>query len=105
MADAFSLKLQRNNRKNALARNSAKGKAGEKAVCPPCRGDETTTCHDRAFLFHYTSLKFTVILSFKQVILIFDNQAEAMYFLKAVIPFYFLNWLCYRKWLMFFPCL
>ena len=78
-------------------------KSDKKAVVSACCGDETTTCHDRAFLFHYTSLKFTVILSFNQVILIFDNQAEAMYFLKAVIPFYFLNWLCYRKWLMFFP--
>ena len=32
MVDAFSLKFQRNNRKNALAMNSAKGKDGEK-VC------------------------------------------------------------------------
>ena len=32
MVDAFSLKFQRDNLKNALAEDSAKGKAGEKAV-------------------------------------------------------------------------
>ena len=40
MVDDFSLKLQRNNRQNALAVDSAKGKA-KKAVFSPCCGDET----------------------------------------------------------------
>ena len=40
MVDAFSLKLQRDNRQNALAVDSAKGKA-KKAVFSPCCGDET----------------------------------------------------------------
>jgi len=48
MVDAFSLKLQRDNRKNALASDSAKGKTGEKAVCSPHCGDETTTYYNRA---------------------------------------------------------
>ena len=29
--------------------NSTKGKAGEKAVCSQCCGDETNTYYDRAF--------------------------------------------------------
>ena len=63
----FSLKLQRNNRQNALAMDSAKGKSGEKVciftmlwrwsnhilwqshwkkpVFPLCCGDKTTTCY------------------------------------------------------------
>ena len=32
MVDAFSLKLQRDNRKNALAVDPAKGKTGKKAL-------------------------------------------------------------------------
>ena len=42
MADAFSLKFQRDNRQNALARDSAKGKTGEKGCVFPSCGDETT---------------------------------------------------------------
>ena len=44
----FSLKLQGNNQQNASTMNSTKGKAGEKAVCSQCCGDETTTYYDRA---------------------------------------------------------
>ena len=40
----FSLKFQKNNRQNALAVDSAKGKAGEKAVVSPRCGDETAPC-------------------------------------------------------------
>ncbi|WP_337431046.1 hypothetical protein [Bilophila sp.] len=47
MVDAFFLKLQRNNRQNALAVDSAKGKT-KKAVFSPGCGDETATCPDRA---------------------------------------------------------
>ena len=39
----FSLKLQRDNRKNALAVDPAKGKTGKKAIFSPHCGDETTT--------------------------------------------------------------
>ena len=42
MADAFSLKFQRN-KQHALAGDSAKGKAGKKAVFSPCGEDEATT--------------------------------------------------------------
>ena len=45
----FSLKLQRDNRKNALAVDPAKGKTGEKAVFSSHCGDETTTNDNRAF--------------------------------------------------------
>ena len=44
----FPLKLQRNNRQNALAVDPAKGKTGKKAVFSPYCGDEAATCHDRA---------------------------------------------------------
>ena len=44
----FSLKLQRDNRKNALAVDPAKGKNGEKAVFSPHCGDETTIYYNRA---------------------------------------------------------
>ena len=39
----FSLKLQRDNRKNALAVDPAKGKTGKKLYFSPHCGDETTT--------------------------------------------------------------
>jgi len=44
----FSLKRQRNDRKNALAVAPEKGKTGEKAVFSPHCGDETTTYHIRS---------------------------------------------------------
>ena len=44
----FSLKLQRDNRKNALAVDPAKGKPEKKAVFLPHCGDETTTNYNRA---------------------------------------------------------
>ena len=47
----FSLKLQRDNRQNALAVAPAKGKTGEKAVFSPHCGDEITTNYNRAFYF------------------------------------------------------
>ena len=43
MVDAFSLKFQRDNRKNALAVDPAKGKIGKKAVFSPYCIDKTTT--------------------------------------------------------------
>ena len=49
MVDAFSLKLQRDNRKNALAVDPAKGKTGKKLYFSPHCGDETTTYYTRAF--------------------------------------------------------
>ena len=50
MVDAFSLKLQRNNRQNALAVDSAKGKT-KKAVFSPRCGDETAHALTGANLF------------------------------------------------------
>ena len=47
----FSLKLQRDNRQNALAVAPAKGKTGEKAVFSLHCGDEITTTYNRAFYF------------------------------------------------------
>ena len=52
----FSLKFQGKNQQNASAMKSAKGKIGEKAVCSPCCGDETTTYHDRAFFIMSVSI-------------------------------------------------
>jgi len=47
----FSLKLQRDNRKNALSVAPAKGKPEKKAVFSPHCGDETTTnYYNKAFL-------------------------------------------------------
>lgn len=46
---SFSLKFQGNNRQNALALDSAKGKLEKKAIFSTCCKDETTTYHDRAF--------------------------------------------------------
>ncbi len=45
----FSLKLQRDNRKNASAVDPAKGKTGKKAVFSSHCGDETTINYNRAF--------------------------------------------------------
>ena len=47
----FSLKLQRDNRKNALAVEPAKGKTGKKLYFSTHCGDETTTYFNRAFLY------------------------------------------------------
>ena len=49
MVDAFSLKLQRDNRKNALTADPAKGETGKKLYFSPHCGDETTTYFNRAF--------------------------------------------------------
>ena len=51
MADAFSLKLQRNNRKNALAVDPATGKIRKKLYFSSHCGDETTV--------YYKSLAFS----------------------------------------------
>ena len=45
----FSLKLQRDNRKNTLAVDPAKGKTGKKLYFSPHGGDETTIYYNRAF--------------------------------------------------------
>ena len=45
----FSLKLQRDNRKNALTADPAKGETGKKLYFSPHCGDETTTYFNRAF--------------------------------------------------------
>ena len=47
----FSLKFQRNNRQNALAMDSTKGKLEKKAVFSSRCGDEATAYYDRAFFF------------------------------------------------------
>ena len=47
----FSLKLQRNDRKNAPAVAPAKGKTGKKAVFSPYCGGETATYSGRAFSY------------------------------------------------------
>ena len=44
----FSLKLQRDKQKNALAVDPDKGKAGKKLYFSTHCGDETTTCYNRA---------------------------------------------------------
>ena len=51
MVDAFFLKLQRDNRKNALTVDPAKGKTGKKLYFSTHCGDETTTYSNRAFLY------------------------------------------------------
>ena len=48
----YFLKLQGDNRQNALAVSPAKEKAGKKAVFSPHCGDETTTCYNRALENH-----------------------------------------------------
>ncbi len=48
----FSLKLQRDNRQDALSAAPAKGKTGEKACIFTTLWDETTAYYDRAFLNH-----------------------------------------------------
>ena len=52
----FSLKLQRDNRKNALAVVPAKGKTGKKLYFSPHCGDETTTCYNKAQLYAFSSI-------------------------------------------------
>ena len=47
----FPLKLQRDNRKKALAVAPAEGKTGKKLYSSPYCGDGTTTYYNRAFLF------------------------------------------------------
>ena len=47
----FSLKPQRDNRKNALTVEPAKGKTGKKLYFSTHCGDETTTYSNRAFLY------------------------------------------------------
>ena len=51
MINAFSLKIQRDNRKNALLVNPAKGKPEKKAVFSPHCRDKTTINNNKAFLF------------------------------------------------------
>ena len=48
MADVFLLKIQRDNRKKALAVYPAEGKTGKKLYFSPYCGDETTTYYNRA---------------------------------------------------------
>ena len=48
----FSLKLQRDNRQDALSVAPAKGKTGEKGCIFTTLWDETTAYYDRAFLNH-----------------------------------------------------
>ena len=48
MVDAFSLKFQRNNQQNALARVPPRGKLEKRVVFSPYCGDETTPYYDRA---------------------------------------------------------
>ena len=45
----FSLKLQRDNRQNALAVDPAKGKTGEKGCIFTTLWDEITAYYDRTF--------------------------------------------------------
>ena len=52
----FSLKLQRENRKNTLAVDSAKGNTGKRLYFSPHCGDEITTYSDRAFVIGFSSL-------------------------------------------------
>ena len=49
MVDAFPLKLQRDNRQNALAVDPAKGKTRKKLYFSSHCEDETTTYSNRAF--------------------------------------------------------
>ena len=52
MVDVFSLKFQRDNRKNALAVDPAREKTGKRLYFPPYCGDETTTYYyNRVFFF------------------------------------------------------
>ena len=51
MVDAFSLKLQRDYRQNALSVDPAKGKLEKKAAFPPHCGDETTTNYNQSLLY------------------------------------------------------
>ena len=48
---AFFLKLQRNNRKNALTVDPSRGKLEKKLYFLPHCGDGTTAYHDRALFF------------------------------------------------------
>ena len=48
----FSLKLQRDNRQNALSVAPVKGKTGGKGCIFTALWDETTAYYDRAFLNH-----------------------------------------------------
>ena len=50
----FSLKLQRDNRQNALSVDPPRGKPEKKAVFSSHCGDETTTNYNRAFCIHNT---------------------------------------------------
>ena len=56
----FPLKLQRDNRKKALAVDPAEGKTGKKLYFSPYCGDKTTLYYDRAFLFG--SILYMVVL-------------------------------------------
>ena len=47
----FSLKLQRDNRKNALAVDPTERKTGKRLYFSPDCGDETTINYNRAILF------------------------------------------------------
>ena len=52
----FSLKLQRDNRKKALAVDPAKGKTGKKLYFSPHCGDETTTYYNKAQLYAFSPI-------------------------------------------------
>ena len=52
----FSLKLQRDNRKNALTVDPAKWKTGKKLYFLPHCGDETTAYYNRANKINYCNI-------------------------------------------------
>ncbi len=57
----FSLKFQRNDQQNTLAKDSVNGKPDKKAVFSSCCGDEATICYDRALLKQFIAVFLSVL--------------------------------------------
>ena len=91
----FSLKLQRDNRKNALAVDPAEGKTGKRLYFSPDCGDETTTYYNRALFNCCNIMKIQVFSVLLRGSMVGDITAEK-------VSFWLFFLLCYRKWLMLF---
>ena len=105
MVDAFSLKLQRNNRQNALAVDSAKGKTGKKAVFWLHCGDETTIYYNRAKYFAHGGRQQTLNRVFSPYHATLSKHSPFRWFSKGSVIVYgcFIStvWWKYRIFLKF----
>ena len=103
----FSLKLQRDNRQNALAKDSAKGKTGEKGRMFTVLWRWNTHMLWQNFLFPQYAENRGFSSSFfhwwAPWLGHFMSYSFGIWLCHSMWVFCCINRLCYRKWLMLFP--